>query len=197
MPILLPGLPQVCSVYSQTKLPKEDNNHNHVEAEQPHAHDDWALWTISGGPNEGYHVTLQMNGQSIQMELDTGAAISVTSEVEWNKLFPEVQLQKYQGGLLRGYSGCQLEVKGQADVNVTYGRQYLTLPLVVMAGHHRPALLGRNWLSHLHLDWTEVHILQNDGLQQQLLAQHTRVFQPGVGTITGYKTDIRLTLKPT
>ena len=47
-----------------------------MEAEQLHTHDDWALWTISGGPNKGYHVTLKMNGQSIQMELDTGAAIS-------------------------------------------------------------------------------------------------------------------------
>ena len=37
---------------------------------------------------EGYHVLLQLNGQSIWMELDTGAAISVISEVEWNKLFP-------------------------------------------------------------------------------------------------------------
>ena len=68
------------------------------------------------------------------MELDTGGAISIISKVEWNKLFPDVQLQNYQGGLLRGYSGCQLEVKGQADVNVTYCRQNLTLLLVVGDG---------------------------------------------------------------
>ena len=86
-----------------------------------------------------------------------------------------VQLQQYQGGLLRGYSGNQLEVKGQADVKVTYGRQNLTLPLVVMAGHHRPALLGSNWLSHLHLNWTEIRLLQNDELQQ-LLAQYVTEF---------------------
>ena len=94
------------------------------------------------------------------MERDTGAAISVISEVEWNKLFPYAQLQQYQGGLLRGYSGNQLKVKGQADVKVTYGRQNFTLPLVVMAGHHRPPFLGCNWLSHLHLDLTEIQLLQ-------------------------------------
>ena len=55
-----------------------------------------------------------------------------------------VQLQKYQDGLLRGYSGCQLDVEGQVDVNVTYGRQNFTLPLVVMADHHRSAILGCN-----------------------------------------------------
>jgi len=60
-----------------------------------------------------------------------------------------------------------------------------------MAGHHRLALLDRNWLSHLHLDWTEIRLLQNDELQQ-LLAQYNSVFQPGVGTIRGYKADIRL-----
>ena len=50
------------------------------------------------------------------------------------KAVPRCTTAKVPRCLLRGYSGCQLEVKGQADVNVTYGRQNLTLPLVVMAG---------------------------------------------------------------
>ena len=36
-----------------------------------------------------------------------------------------------------------------------------------------------------------MHTLQNDGLRQ-LLVQHSRVFQQGVGTITRYKADIHL-----
>ena len=184
-------LQAVCTAKSNTSGSKKTSGVRHLEAEPSQSHDDWALWTISGGSKEGYHVLLQLNGQSIRMELDTGVAISVISEVEWNKLFPYVQLQQYQGGPLRGYSGNQLKVKGQADVKVTYGRQNLTLPLVVMAGHHRTALLGRNWLSHLHLNWTEIRLLQNDELQQ-LLAQYNSVFQPGIGTIRGYKADIHL-----
>ena len=78
-----------------------------------------SLWTISWRSTERCHVLLQLNGQSIQMELDTGAAISINSEVEWNKLFPYERLQQYQGGLFREYSRNQLQVKGQVDVKVT------------------------------------------------------------------------------
>ena len=52
------------------------------------------------------------------MELDTGAAVSVVSEQEWNELFPKTQLDCYGGGSLRGYSGQQLDVKGQKLVEV-------------------------------------------------------------------------------
>ena len=48
----------------------------------------------------------------------TWAAISVISEQEWNQLFTSTQLERYVGGPLRGYSGQQLEVKDQKEVQV-------------------------------------------------------------------------------
>ena len=86
--------------------------------------DDFTLWTITGDHKEGYHVRRQINGKHTQMELDTGAAVSVISEQEWNQLFTSTQLERYVGGPLRGYSGQQLEVKGQKEVQVQYGSQY-------------------------------------------------------------------------
>ena len=116
--------------------------------------DDFTLWTIIGEHKEGYHVRLQINGKHTQMQLDTGAAVLVISEQEWNQLFTSTQLEQYVGGPLRGYSGQQLEVKGQKEVQVQYGSQKLRLPLVVIGGHKRPALLGRDWLSSLKLGTT-------------------------------------------
>ena len=65
--------------------------------------DDFTLWTITGDHKEGYHVRMQINGKHTQMELDTGAAVSVISEQEWNRLFTSTPLEQYVGGPLRGY----------------------------------------------------------------------------------------------
>ena len=45
--------------------------------------------------------------------------------------------------------------KGEAEVKVEYGGQTCRLPLLVTSGK-RLALLGRNWLSDLRLNWKEL-----------------------------------------
>jgi len=102
------------------------------------------------------------------MELDTGAAVSVVSEQEWNQLFPAMKLDVYAGSPLRGYSGHRLEVKGQKEVEVQYDKQILKLPVVVIRGQQRPALLGCDWLRHLKLNWKQIHKLQVDPLEEIL-----------------------------
>ena len=82
-------------------------------------------------------------------------------------------------------------MNGQKEVEVQYGSQTMKLPLVVMGGHKRPPLLGRDWLHSLKLDWAQLHRLQMDPIQQ-LLTQYSQVFQKGVGTIVGYQADIKL-----
>ena len=75
------------------------------------------------------------------MKLDTGAAVSLISEQQWNQLFSYVPLEIYTGSPLCGYSRQLLQVKGQKEVQVLYGVQSLKLPIVVIRGHKRPALL--------------------------------------------------------
>ena len=50
------------------------------QAVQDNSDDDLTLWTITSDHKQGYHVRLQVNGKHVQMELDTGAAVSVISE---------------------------------------------------------------------------------------------------------------------
>ena len=55
------------------------------------------------------------------------------------------------------------------------------------------SILGRDWFSHLRLDWKEIHQLhqlQHDDPLQKMLAQHQVVFQEGLGTLRGYKAEI-------
>ena len=100
-----------------------------------------------------------------------------------------ISLEPYTGPLLRGYSGHQLEVAGQATVEITYEQQNVSLPLVIIAGMQRPALFGRNWLAVIKVSWSTLLKIQEDKLQ---LAKHTALFQQGIGTIQGYKADVRL-----
>lgn len=124
------------------------------------------------------------------MELDTGATVSVISESDWHRLFTDtLSLEPYTGPILRGYSGHQLEVAGQATVEVTYEQQKASLPLVVIAGMQKPALFGRNWLAVIKINWAGLHKLQGDKLQN-ILAKHATLFQQEIGTIQGYKADV-------
>ena len=56
------------------------------------------------------------------MELDTGASVTLMSETECHKLFPEATLRE-SSVLLRTYSGDRLPVVGEMDVRVQYGQQ--------------------------------------------------------------------------
>ena len=170
--------------------PKTTNT-NIKQLQEEEAYEDH-IWGLTGGHKEGYRLLVAKNGKPLQMELDTGATVSVISEAEWHTLFKDtIPLEPYTGPLLRGYSGHQLEVAGQATVEVTYEQQKASLPLVVIAGMQRPALFGRNWLAVIKVNWSALHKIQGDKLQH-ILAKHRALFQQGIGTIQGYKADVRL-----
>ena len=52
-------------------------------------------------------------------------------------------------------------------------------------------VFGRNWLAAIKLNWTELHKIQSNKLQD-LLEKHTPLFDRKIGTIQGYKADVRL-----
>ena len=56
---------------------------------------------------------------------------------------------------LQTFTGEVIIPKGEAEVKVEYGGQTCRLPLLVTPGK-QPALLGRNWLSDLRLNWKEL-----------------------------------------
>ena len=85
-------LQSVCK--STTQKSKEVNREKHIEEDKATSSDnDFALWTVTGGHREGYHVHLRLNGKPVQMELDTGGGgccSAVISEHEWTTLFSNI-----------------------------------------------------------------------------------------------------------
>ena len=52
-----------------------------------------------------------------------------------------------------------------------------------------PSLLGRDWLSHVQLDWTQIDQVYNASLHS-VLSRYPGVFQQGLGTLKGFKAKI-------
>lgn len=149
------------------------------------------LFVLEGDvPQPPILITMSLNGCPVEFELDTGATVTVMSELKFQECFPDHPLE--QSSLrLKTYTGETMNVVGESTFDVSYsdqGSKSLTLAVVAGSG---PALLGRNWLQHFVLEWQQIKsvLLANDTLRQ-LLLDHSEVFQDGLGTITPFKAQI-------
>ena len=141
------------------------------------------------GQGKPLEVQVSVDGKSLCMELDTGAAVSLVSAETFQRLWPGRELQESSTRLCT-YSREPLPVLGKIDVVVKCGDSSARLPLVVIEGNG-PNLFGRNWLQAIKLDWGVIHQLQVDSLQE-LMAQYKGVFEPGLGKMTGYQAKIHI-----
>ena len=136
-------------------------------------------------------VEVKANGKPLLLELDTGAAVSVISEREQKEKFPDAAVRSTHVGL-RTYTGESIGVIGEMDIQVVYGSKTHSLSLLVVAGEG-PALLGRDWLRHLRLDWKTIGIATLDhgrARLEVLLKQYEDVFQEGLGTMQPFKAKL-------
>ena len=97
---------------------------------------------------------VMLNGTPVTIEIDTDAAVSIMSSQQKVKLFPEARLQP-SNVKLRTYTKEPIPVLGVMPVQVICGEQKKNLSLVVVQDNG-PTLLGRDWLSHLRLDWKSI-----------------------------------------
>ena len=95
--------------------------------------------------------TLQIENQSVAMEVDTEADVSIISEQTKQQLFPQLQLVPSHIRLTT-YMNEVIPAKGQILVHILYSEQAFDLILIVVAGSG-PSLLGRNRFRRIRLDW--------------------------------------------
>ena len=67
------------------------------------------------------------------------------------RLFPKATLSK-SAAILITYTGEQIPLAGQMEVEVSFNKQHQRLTVYVTMGD-RPSLFGREWLRALKLDW--------------------------------------------
>ena len=123
----------------------------------------------------------------LTMEVDTGAAVSIVSQATFEKLWPNRSVAP-STVRLQSYSGESIAVVGSIDMTVQYQQQSAELPLLIVQGDG-PTLLGRNWLTHIKLDWQRIHHLAQEPLQS-VLQSHEAVFENGLGTLKDHEVSI-------
>ena len=84
------------------------------------------------------------------------------------------------------YTGKPLSVNGMLDVEVTYGPQQATLPLIVVQGKG-PSLFRRNWMEVIRLNWSNInHVTTNLSLER-ILSKYPVVFKNELSLLKGTK----------
>ena len=107
-------------------------------------------------------IHLTINDRDLEMELDTGASVTIMSERTYRSLWPVDPPPLAPSSMaLKTYTGERIQVRGCAQVRDGYKGQRAELPLLVVGGRG-PSLLGRNWLMQLRLDWEEICYAQRD-----------------------------------
>ena len=139
------------------------------------------MFHMRGTQGRPYFVNVQLNNCALDMEIDTGASLSIMSEKKYHSLWP---LQSRPGlqpttVKLHMYTKEPIRVLGTITVYtyVCYKEQKLSMPLLVVAGNG-PSLLGRDWLAQLKLDWQELYqVNQSQHTLQAILDKHKAVFK--------------------
>ena len=136
-------------------------------------------------------VDVSVDGKIIKMEVDTGAAVSLITEQQQQELFPTAVL-RHSKVTLRTYTAERLPVVGEMHVHVQYGDQSSDLPLLVVQGVG-PALLGRDWLQHIRLDWARIaYSTTSASALPSVLKRYQDLFKDELGTVKDVTAQLKV-----
>ncbi|XP_043238896.1 uncharacterized protein K02A2.6-like isoform X2 [Amphibalanus amphitrite] len=142
------------------------------------------LFTFSAGLSRGRPPILldvTLNGKQVQMELDTGASVSVCSYGRFKELWPTGdRLLRPTDILLRTFSGEKLVVRGEVILDVGYQGSTYQLPLVILEGRG-PLLFGRNWLHQIRLNWQSICTVSSKTDVEAVVDKFPELFQDDLG----------------
>ena len=131
-------------------------------------------------------------GAPIVMEVDTGASLSVISEATYGDLHRtgKVPPLEHTEVILHTYTGEEVKPKRSFVAAVSYEENKFKLPLLVVNGNS-PALLGRNWLDEICLNWPVIKKLTpvNEQLDK-VIQSYPHLFEEGLGTLKGVTAKI-------
>ena len=104
-------------------------------------------------PSTPLKAAVTLEGKVLDMEVDTGASLSLISEATFKSLWDASAAPALQESTvkLRTYTEEEIAVLGCILVTAGTNGQQARLPLLDVAGSG-PSLLGRDWLAKLRLD---------------------------------------------
>ncbi|KAI0986204.1 hypothetical protein GJ496_007655 [Pomphorhynchus laevis] len=151
-------------------------------------------------------IKIQINGQCINMEFDTGSSVSIISRAVWQHI-GEPTLHPVK--VLKTYGGKVLQSIGKCLVTATLNKQARLLWVTVLETFCRP-LFGRPWISAFKLKWPESVITireqeinssplcsikatyENNEELYNLLQNYAEVFGPGTTHVKDYEVELTI-----
>ncbi|KAJ8048781.1 hypothetical protein HOLleu_01234 [Holothuria leucospilota] len=128
--------------------------------------DSVGLYKVTSKGRNPFNVTVTIDGKPLQMEVDTGASMTIIPEEVYQWQFGHVPLQSTSlllVNLLRGK--VDGDVMGEGSVTVQYCQQKASLPLIVAKVKGQPPVPGKNWLEVLILDWNSIFKMSSSQIQ--------------------------------
>ena len=152
-----------------------------------------SIYPVSSTKEPPLTTTVVIDGRSLQMEIDTGAAVTVISTATYKMLWgPSPPPLRESATVLRAYGGRIIKVLGTVRVKVQgdHKAPLKQLDLHVVAGKG-PSLLGRNWLCHIQVDWEALNLFSLTPLMsiEKLLVEYQEVFQDELGELKGIQVE--------
>ena len=143
-------------------------------------------------------LNLKLNKKEVSMELDTGASVSLIPKLLKDKLLPDVKI-KPSDILLRTVTGEKVRVTGKCKVDVTYKNQTVPKLILYVIDAKGPALFGRNWLSHINLDWRSICNVKtletkSNSELKDIIHKYRHIFKGDLGKIKN--AQAKLLIKP-
>ena len=118
---------------------------------------------------------MRLDGNPIQMVVDTGAWVSVISERTFCDAWThQTLLRPADDVTLKRYTGQPIVGMGKIEPEITYDGQTTVRPILVVQGD-RPNLVGRNILEVIRMDWANMFSVWNY-VTSQLVDEFPHVF---------------------
>lgn len=133
-------------------------------------------------------------GSMIQMELDTGASVSLISKNLYEKLKWQVKIVP-SNVVLSTVTGQALPVVGECVVSVVYKEKAYDNMTIFVVESEGPPLLGRDWLARIPLDWPEIKSVQQETTQHKIAEvkrKYSKLFDGKLGKVEGVTAKLEL-----
>lgn len=146
---------------------------------------------VSNAAHPPVTVSFLIEGKPLEMEVDTGADVTLIPLSVWERSWKDVPMKSTPADLCT-FSGEALHVMGEAAINAQYRDQRFHANIfIVREGNN--ALLGRNWLSFVKLDWRNLFQQVNSISTRDSMSQEFQsVFSNGLGHVRGFEAEIHV-----
>ena len=185
----------------ETSMPSQNTRKNMFvteELKQDETDRTFEMFTLEDQSNEPTQMQVLLNDVPVDMVLDTGASLSIISQMTFNQLKQhDATLTLHPSATqLLTYTGEPIPVVGVNSMTVQYGEKVATLSAQVVAGEG-PDLMGRDWLGRLNVNIGQVNLVEHDKIKE-VLDKHEVVFDGSIGCLKDVKVTLQVneTAKP-